>query len=176
MTDPERKQNNNTKIQDQLNPGFGSRISLQIADLEAEGERPRIATAWRSPVLQLVAFNSGHSKVKFGFHNAVTPSGAPDSLAVDMLSEDYPEPSDHQHEWPQSFRDYLFALARTAQKYGMETGIEWGCSQADRLKIRAAIADPAKQYIGEIGWDPTHVEPGPPWTIAAVKAGKRYWT
>ena len=38
-------------------------------ELEAEGWRPRIQDGWRSIAAQELAFNSGHSKLKFGFHN-----------------------------------------------------------------------------------------------------------
>lgn len=171
MTDAARTQQNRDKIASELNPEFGRRIALIIAELEGLGFRPRIQDAWRSPALQLAAFQSGHSKVRWGFHNATTLDGKPDSLAVDLLSEDYPVPG-HQHDWPQTFRDYLFAVARAAQRQNLETGITWVVEPEQRAAIHACIDDPTKTYAGELGWDPTHIEPATI-TTAAARAGRR---
>src|SRR5881394_952362 len=89
MTEPQRQQRNAAKLLE-LFPAFRNRISQVIIDLEAMGVRPRIQDAYRSPEDQLIAFNSGHSKLKFGFHNVTGPNGEKESLAVDMLDDDSP--------------------------------------------------------------------------------------
>ena len=61
-----------------------------IEALEGQNIRPRIQQAWRSPAEQLEAFNSGHSKLKFGYHNATGKNGEKEALAVDLLDDDAP--------------------------------------------------------------------------------------
>ena len=75
MTEVDRKARNAEKLA-QLYPNFAKRIAKVIAALEADGIRPRIQDAYRSPADQLIAFNKGNSKLKFGFHNATTIGSA----------------------------------------------------------------------------------------------------
>ncbi|MBI1780588.1 MAG: hypothetical protein HYR66_04385, partial [Sphingobacteriales bacterium] len=89
MTEPQRQQRNADRLLE-LFPTFHQRIAKVIADLEAINVRPRIQDAYRSPADQLKAFNSGHSKLKFGFHNVTGANGQKESLAVDMLDDDSP--------------------------------------------------------------------------------------
>ncbi|MGD0948541.1 MAG: hypothetical protein ABSA52_14035 [Candidatus Binatia bacterium] len=68
MTEEERQRRNAERLTE-LYRTFRTRIASVIDSLESQGIRPRIQDAWWSPDDQLQAFNSGHSKLKFGFHN-----------------------------------------------------------------------------------------------------------
>src|SRR5262245_34252500 len=116
MNERQRKQRNTDRLAE-LFPTFRTRVAAVIADLESQGLRPRIQDAWRSPQDQLVAFNTGHSKLKFGFHNVTGSNGAKESLAVDLLDDDHAA-----HEG----REYLLRLAAAAEKQEVVTGIRWG--------------------------------------------------
>ena len=145
-------------------PWFRSRLTATIVDLQKQGIRPRIQQAWRSPVEQLDAFNSGHSKLKFGYHNATGPGGEKQALAVDILDDDAPlAPS----------IKYLLSLAIAASDHQLSTGLDWGLPAKLRAPIAAAIAarDSAAQ-ISKIGWDPCHIEITG-LRVADVKAGMR---
>ena len=87
MTEPARRARNESRLQE-LFPTFRARIRRVIKRLEDNGLRPRIQDAHRSPEDQLAAFNAGHSKLKFGFHNVTAGDGTPEALAVDMLDDD----------------------------------------------------------------------------------------
>ncbi len=72
----------NTLRLGELHPVFTARVSAIIVELEVRGLRPHIQDGWRSPVDQIKAFESGHSKLKLGFHNLTAGDGRPDSLKV----------------------------------------------------------------------------------------------
>jgi hypothetical protein len=149
MTEEQRKQRNNEKLQE-LYPTFRKRLEALIADLESRGLRPRIQDAWRSPDDQLKAFNTGHSKLKYGFHNVTGKNGAKESLAVDMLDDDFPLASRKM---------YLLQLEDAAKKQGLITGIRWGVPASLIPAIDQAIANKEWNKDVKIGWDPTHVQP-----------------
>ena len=70
-----------------------------------------IVVGVRSPADQLKCFQSGHSKLKYGFHNVT--NGEKESLAVNMLVDDAPlAPSTR----------YLLRLAAAAQWQGFIQG------------------------------------------------------
>ncbi|MEO8149048.1 MAG: hypothetical protein ABI723_15485 [Bacteroidia bacterium] len=163
MTEADRNKRNTTKLAE-LYPTFKARLMRVIQKLEASGLRPRIQDAWRSPQDQLNAFNTGHSKLKFGFHNVTGADGvSKESLAVDMLDDDHPL---------NSALPYLLQLAAAAEANGLATGIRWGLPVDMRTAIDNAIA--AKNWTApvKIGWDPTHVEPAG-MTAAQAKTGAR---
>jgi hypothetical protein len=162
MTEEQRKQRNNERLQE-LYPTFRRRLAAVIADLESRGLRPRIQDGWRSPEDQMKAFNSGNSKLKFGFHNVTGANGAKESLAVDMLDDDSPLASR---------KIYLLQLAEAAEKQGLTTGIRWGLPTNLASTIDQVIA--AKNWNADvkIGWDPTHVQPTGI-TSTEAKNGKR---
>ncbi len=149
MTEEDRKARNAEKLA-QLYPTFAKRIAKVIAALEADGVRPRIQDAYRSPADQLIAFNKGNSKLKFGFHNVTGDGGKPESLAVDLLDDDHPT---------SMTTSYFLRVAVAAEKNGLQTGIRFGLPAGLRAGIDAAIA--AKNYAApvKVGWDPTHIEP-----------------
>jgi hypothetical protein len=133
-----------------LYPTFAARLVRVIKRLERAGLRPRIQDAWRSPADQLVAFNSGHSKLRFGFHNVTSDDGRPEALAVDLLDDDAPiSPG----------RAYVLQLAAAAEAEGLTTGVRWGVPAAMRRAIDNAIASKDWKASVKIGWDPLHVEP-----------------
>jgi hypothetical protein len=162
MKEEKRKERNAQRITE-LYPSFGVKIRAVIEDLEAQGLRPRIQDGYRSPADQLIAFNTGHSKLKYGFHNVTGAGGAKESLAVDMLDDDHPA---------QEGTEYLLRLAAAAEKQGLTTGVRWGLPQNLRDAIDAAIANNDWKAAIKIGWDPAHVEPTGI-TPAQAKAGKR---
>jgi len=147
----------------ELFPAFSTRIAKVIADMEALGERPRIQDAYRSPEDQLKAFNSGHSKLKFGFHNVTGSNGEKESLAVDMLDDNNP-----LNPKPK----YLLKLAFASEKNGLETGIRWDVPSNLVKAIDAAIANKNFDDPVKVGWDPTHIQPTGI-SVSEAKAGKR---
>jgi hypothetical protein len=149
MTESQRKQRNADRLLE-LFPTFRTRIAQVITDLEAMGVRPRIQDAYRSPADQLIAFNSGHSKLKFGFHNVTGTNGEKESLAVDLLDDDSPL---------QLSKAYLLKVAFISQKNGLITGIRWGVPKKLRGAIDIAIAAQDWNAQIKIGWDPSHIEP-----------------
>lgn len=162
MIEEKRKERNVQRLAE-LYPKFSKRVAAVIKSLEKQGKRPRIQDAWRSPAEQLKAYNSGHSKLKFGFHNVTADDGTKEALAVDLLDDDSPA---------KEGREYLLRLAAAAQAQGLATGIRWGLPPKLREAIDAAIE--AKDWAADIkvGWDPTHIEPVG-LTVAQAKAGKR---
>jgi len=162
MTEPKRQQRNTERLLE-LFPTFRARITNVISELETEGIRPRIQDAYRSPIDQLKAFNTGHSKLKFGFHNVTGPNNEKESLAVDMLDDDNPLNISTR---------YLLKLAHASEKNGLKTGIRWGLPNKLRLAIDTALAAQDWDASVKIGWDPTHVEPVGI-TVTKAKSGIR---
>lgn len=161
MTDGDRTTRNRQLLQ-QCHEPFRHQLAMAIATLEAQGFRPRIQCAWRSPEDELVAYASGHSHVKFGFHNCSTPNGGPDALAADVLDDDHPLAAS---------RAYVLALARVARANGLDTGIDWGLPPNIKTALNAAVAG-NQPWAGKVGWDDCHVEVTGV-TIAQAMAGQR---
>jgi hypothetical protein len=162
MTEQQRQLRNNERLLE-LFPSFRARISQVITELEAMAVRPRIQDAYRSPADQLIAFNTGHSKLKFGFHNVTGPNNEKESLAVDMLDDDNPL---------NLSKSFLLKLAFASEKSGLRTGIRWGVPQKLITAIDAAIAAQDWDADVKIGWDPSHVQPVGI-TVTEAKNGKR---
>lgn len=162
MKEAARKARNDQRLTE-LFPTFRARLRRVIVELEDKDIRPRIQDAWRSPADQLIAFNNGNSKLKFGFHNVTASDGSPESLAVDMLDDDSPTAPG---------KPYLLQLAAAAEKAGLVTGIRWGVPKALIGAIDAAIAAKDWNANVKIGWDPTHIEPTDV-TVAQAKTGDR---
>jgi hypothetical protein len=162
MTESQRQQRNSERLLE-LFPTLRSRIAKVIQDLEAMGVRSRIQDAYRSPQDQLIAFNTGHSKLKFGFHNVTGINGEKESLAVDMLDDDNPLSLS---------TGYLLKLAWASEKNGLITGIRWGVPPQLQKAINNAIA--AKDWNAKVklGWDPSHVQPTGI-TVSQARSGKR---
>ena len=162
MKEADRINRNQTRLLE-LYPTFRARVKKAIIALEAQGIRPRIQDGWRSPEDQRKAYDSGNSKLLFGFHNVTSTDGKPESLAVDMLDDDAPLNVD---------RPYLLQLAAAAEKAGLTTGIRWGLPANLSAAIDTAIADQDWGANVKVGWDPTHVQPTGI-TVAEAKAGRR---
>ena len=162
MRETDRKKRNDTRLLE-LYPTFRARIKQVIVALEAKGIRPRIQDAWRSPADQKKAYESGHSKLLFGFHNVTAYSGTPEALAVDLLDDDSPlSPR----------KNYLLQLAAAAEEVGLITGIRWDMPKRLIRAIDAAIASQDWDANVKVGWDPTHVQPADI-TVAQAKADIR---
>jgi hypothetical protein len=162
MDETSRRQRNTQKL-GELFPTFRVRIATLIGHLETQGIRPRIQDAWRSPEDQLVAFQTGHSKLKFGFHNVTGADGGKESLAVDLLDDDHPLAPPPV---------YLLHVAAAAEAQGLTTGIRWGLPKALAAAIDGALVAQNFQAPVKVGWDPTHVQPMG-LTAAQAKAGAR---
>jgi hypothetical protein len=162
MEESARQQRNQQRLTECF-PKFAKRVKAVIQDLEAQGFRPRIQDAHRTIANQLIAFQNGFSKVKFGFHNVTSTNGKPESLAVDLLDDDKPlNPT----------RRYMILLAASAQANGLNSGIFFGLPQSLRQGLRNAIQNRDFNPAIKIGFDPTHIEASG-LTIAEAKAGKR---
>lgn len=163
MKEADRNKRNAERLT-QLYPTFRVRLKRLIGFLEENDLRPRIQDAWRSPADQKKAFDDGHTKLLFGFHNIAAEDGTPESLAVDLLDDDSPlDPG----------RRYLLQLAAAAEKMGLETGIRWGIPVKLVKAIDKAIHDEDWDAdLFKIGWDPTHVQPTGI-SVAEARAGKR---
>lgn len=162
MKEIDRKKRNTERLI-QLYPSFRVRLEKLINLLEEKHLRPRIQDAWRSVADQKKAFDDGHTKLLFGFHNVTAIDGTPESLAVDLLDDDSPlDPG----------RKYLLQLAAAAEKVGLETGIRWGVPVKLVIAIDQAIHDEKWDANIKVGWDPTHVQPSGI-SVSEAKAGKR---
>ena len=161
MTETDRLARNIDR-QKTLHPVFAARVAVIIHTLEQEGYCPRIQDAWRSPGSQLAAFRAGRSKLRWGYHNATSPDGRPEALAVDLLDDDAPLTPP---------RAYMLALARVAGAHHCQTGIAWGLPPGLRQGLQKAI-DTHDTTWTHWGWDALHVQPAD-LTVAAAKAGAR---
>lgn len=162
MNEAARKQRNRQRLSECF-PAFAEKLKAVIADMEAEGFRPRIQDAHRTIEDQLIAYKAGRSKVKFSFHNITGKTGKPEALAVDMLDDNNPlDPP----------RRYLFKLAAVAQAHGLQTGIFFDLPANLRRGLAEAIKDQDLDPSVKIGFDPTHVEVTGI-SISEAKAGKR---
>jgi hypothetical protein len=162
MHEAARKARNQQRLTE-LFPTFASRLEKVIAELEAAGLRPRIQSAWRSEADQLKAYNSGHSKLKYGFHNVTGPGGKKEALAVDLLDDNSPlKPSSA----------YVLRVAAAAEKFGLATGAKWGLPKKLAEAVDDAIASQQWNAAVKVGWDPVHIEPKGI-TVAQAKAGGR---
>lgn len=162
MNEQQRRERNDQRVSE-LWPAFGAKIKAVIAELESQSLRPRIQDGYRSPADQLIAFQTGHSKLKYGFHNVTGTGGKKESLAVDMLDDDHPA---------QEKSEYLLRLAAAAESQGLVSGIRWGLPVNLSNAIDAAIANKDWKANVKVGWDPSHVQPTGI-TPQQAKAGKR---
>lgn len=162
MNETARQERNQQRLGECF-PAFAQKVEAVIRDLEDEGFRPRIQDAHRSIADQLLAFQKGTSRVKFGFHNVTGKNQQPESLAVDLLDDDHPlDPP----------RKYLIRLAGNAKAHRVQTGIFFGLPPTLRKGLRKAIEDLNFTPSVKIGFDPTHVEVMGI-SIAEAKSGKR---
>lgn len=162
MNEAARKARNKERLTECF-PKFARRVEAVISDMEALGFRPRIQDAFRTVADQLIAFNKGTSKTKFGFHNITAANGKPESLAVDLLDDNRPlSPS----------RKYIILLAGVAAKHGLHSGIFFDLPPSLRNGLSQAIANQNFSPAVKIGFDPTHIE-ATGVTIDGAKAGQR---
>jgi hypothetical protein len=115
MTEGARKARNRTKLTE-LNQWLRPKVAAIVSDLEGHGWRPRIQQGWRSPEEQRRLKREGRSRVAWGFHNATTPYGLPDALAVDVVNDDNP------YSEPALFAEHL---ERSAKAHWLMTGRRW---------------------------------------------------
>lgn len=164
MTNEKLLERNARKLME-CNPWLHGKVVAILKDLRGHGYRPRIQEAWRSPADQILACLEGRSKVRWGFHNATGKANLPDALAADIVLDDcpYKEP-----------REFLLKLYSSAKAHGLETGILFGLSAAQRVRFNKAVDAKDWTYSGPIGWDPWHVQPAmETLAIAEAKRGER---
>lgn len=160
----QKRRARNTERLGECHPFFRARLQAVIRALATKAFRPRIQDAWRSEADQLRAFHAGHSKLRYGFHNATGPNGEKEALAVDLLDDDNPLNPRIR---------YLLALAIEARRQSLGTGLAWGLPAALKRPVEDAIAaGNIDAAIVKIGWDPCHVEITG-LGVAEVKAGRR---
>ena len=159
----EARKARNAQRKSTLYPTFATRLTRVIKRLEKDGLRPRIQDAWRSPQDQLAAYMSGHSKLKFGFHNVTAEDGTPEGLAVDLLDDTAPT---------NAGKPFMLQLAAAAEAEGLATGLRWGLPKTLSQAIDAAIAAQDWRAPVKVGWDPLHVQPVDV-SVAEAKQGKR---
>lgn len=162
MKEAARRQRNLDRLRE-LHPAFRASVAAVIDELEAEGWRPRIQLAWRTPAEQRAMHAAGHTRLMFGLHNISGADGRPEALAADLLDDDSP------HE---TGKPFLLRLAAAAEQAGLSTGIRWGLPAALARAIDTAITDREWQAPVKIGWDPTHLQPRG-LTVAQARAGWR---
>jgi len=162
MTESTRHLKNFERLRE-LNPLFRTKVLAVLSDLEGKGQRPYIATGYRSVAEQARKKAGGFSHVSFGLHNCSTPAGQPDSLAVDIVDADL------LWDAPTSF---WLELASAGEAHGLESGALWGLSNAARAKIRTLIHAKMWRVAIALGWDVAHLQ----WkgiSPAQAKAGVR---
>ena len=162
MTEEKRLATNKSRL-GQCDPVFARKARAVIADLEAHGERPLVATGYRSPAEQQKKVAQGFSKVRYSYHNCTAKDGTPQSLAVDIV--------DAEKGWECPKRFWML-LTASAWAHGLDSGIMWGCSLAERARIKAAID--ARKFDANLplGWDTAHIQVrGIP--LAAARLGVR---
>lgn len=148
MNERDRLARNATRLEECF-PVFAVQLRRALDRMEDQSFRPRIQDAWRSIEDQLIAFETGMSGLKFGFHNVTGPNGSHEALACDVLDDDRPE---------NSRRRYLLALALAARAEGLETGILWNLAGDQIAEVEAALAAGDIDALVPIGFDPTHVQ------------------
>lgn len=153
----------NTQRLSEMHAPTAARMRTVLDRMEAQGFRPRIQDAWRSPADQLLAYQRGHSGVRFGFHNVTGSRGVKESLACDVLDDDH-------HDAPPT--RYLLALTVAARAERLDTGILWNLAPSLKAGVEAAIASRDIDRRVKVGFDPTHVQPVGI-TIAQARAGRR---
>lgn len=162
MDEAAREARNESRLKE-CHSAFAARLKRVIDRLEGMNLRPRIQDAWRSPAEQRKAFETGHSKLLFGFHNVTGMNGEKESLAVDLLDDDAPlSPG----------TPYILRLAAAARAEGLSTGVLWGLPTKLRKATDAAITAGDFDAPVKVGWDPCHVEPTGI-TVAQAKSGER---
>lgn len=150
MIERDRQQRNADRLTECW-PPFAAAVQSVIDHLERDHFRPRIQDGYRSPAEQLVAYQAGASKLRYGFHNVTGVRGAPESLAVDLIDDDHPMASS---------AGYCVALAAASRALGLHTGILWGLPESLHRPLELAID--RRDWSGDgirLGWDPTHLEP-----------------
>ena len=163
MNDALRHERNKQRL-GELHPWMRERVALLLVELESDGWKPRIQDAWRSPEDQKKAFDSGHSKLLYGYHNVTGPHGEMESFACDILRED--------DTVLIAEKEYCIALAYYAHNLGLSTGIAWGFNEAMRKATMDAVYAKDTKANVKISWDPTHVEPAYFW-LEKLKIGWR---
>jgi len=169
MNEADRKARNEAMLA-QCNRVAAARFRLLLSFIEHEGHRPRIneGDAWRSPAEQAAAVASGHSTVPWGMHNATTPDGKPDSLAIDLVDDDSPLVPRAR---------FLQRVNEVAPRFGLLTGILWSkkahpLTEVEKARIWNAVATGDWSEVHRIGFDPLHVQVAG-LTIDEAKAGRR---
>ena len=107
-----------------LDPRMRGPIKRVLARLRAAGHDVQLYYTWRNLDTQAAIERAGHSTVKFSFHNALSPTGAPAALAADIVHAVY-----GWGNWgtPSPARDAEMAsLWRDVGQFGKDEGLFWG--------------------------------------------------
>jgi hypothetical protein len=164
VTEAERLRRNAKQLAD-CHPNFAAIVADVLSDMETEFPLTFLADAWRDPVEQLRKKAAGLSKLSWGFHNATSPTGRKESLAIHFFDGAEAKPADPSVE-------FLMRLAHHALRRKLSTGIVFGLTGRMRLALLEAIdrgdRDWPRGKLG-LGWDSCHVET----TAVSVAQAKR---
>lgn len=138
-----------------------------IADLEGAGWQPVIDSGvYRTPAEQAQKVAQGVSTVSYSYHNVTSRNGIPESEAADIV--------DIRYGWNPP-ATYWLQLAGAAENQGLETGIYWGLTQAQRNTIHTLIGNKSWGKPYSRGWDAAHVQPPQSkFTTSEARYGYRY--
>jgi hypothetical protein len=160
-----RKRRNHNEL-GQIHKAFVDRFEGLLADMEADGGRPRLQDTWRSIAAQRAKQKAGLSQITArGPHtNELVIGGhvVRASLATHFLNDDAPLAPGV---------DWIARLAVRAHRRGLQTGCAWAQSDSSslargmprRISIEAAIVAGDEELVARlleagVGFDPLHVE------------------
>jgi hypothetical protein len=129
-----------------LNPAFRETVRDVLDVLTGKGFEPRIVFGWRSVKTQLELFEQKKTEVRFSFHNAQRPDGAPNAYAVDVI--------DKRWAWgPQAEKNgFWIALGAAAEARSLVWGGRWK-SLPDFAHIQCKRNDELDAVKKESGFD-----------------------
>ena len=141
------------------------------AELEAQGWRPQVVTAFRSLEDQAEKLAKGNSKVAFGNHGAMDREGGRAAQAVDVIDSRYSYGNNKAYianHGKKACKDKAFAFWGAMASIAKANGFTWGgdfkwkgnqykkdgtydanASSVNKLNTKSST---------HIGWDPGHIE------------------
>lgn len=164
-----RRLNNGARLR-QMHPYMQPKVGAILGDLENHGLKPLIhADVYRSAAKQAQLKGRGVSKVGYSFHMVTdrTRDGRayPAAMAADII-DNY-----KGYAVPDSF---WLKLASSANAHNLSTGIYWGLTPKERLRIQNLFQNRTWNEKFRRGWDPAHVQPhSNVLTLGQAKAGRR---
>lgn len=134
-----------------LHPVFRFRVQQVLADLQALGWQPVVASAIRSSAEQTEKVKKGYSKTMHSWHVPSTMAMLrADKSSFNVVNGNAADIVDKRYGWdgPASKKDFQFwkDLGRTAKKHGCEWGGDW--KMRDVAHIQMLFVDSAPRATG----------------------------